>query len=1229
MPVHALRKILPLLFGLLPFLQIQGQVELPPDFSDALVLGGFSEPVGSTWDGNGRSYVWEKAGRVWVIEDGVGLPQPLIDIRQEVGNWRDHGMLGFALDPNFLVNGHIYLMYVVDRHHLMHFGTPAYNPVANDYFDATIVRITRYTAIGPAFNTVDPASRFVLLGESPQTGAPILHESHGAGSLAFGTDGTLLATIGDGATYFSVDVGNAPDTYHEQALADSIIRPAENVGALRAQMVNSLSGKIIRLDPATGDGIPSNPWYDPAQPRAPKSRVWGLGVRNAYRMTVRPGSGHTDPLDGEPGTLSFGDVGWNLWEELNVLTDRGSNFGWPLFEGLDVNSFYMNVLTQNRDAPNPLFNGVNCTEQYFNFQDLIKQDTPVHANAHPNPCEPGVQIPNSVPKHIHERPAIDWRHGNQSRTGGFLGNVAINHDLDSPDSPVPGPRFGGFAAIGGPWMEGLQMPLGYQGASFHGDYAIGFIRRFMFDENDEPLSVHDFASGLGAVTWIGGGPDGCIWYIRYNTNELRRICYTLAVDLPPVAVAGQSTQFGPSPLDVSFTGSNSSDPGGGDVTYLWDFGDGTQSTEADPMHTYTAPAGVPTTFTVILTVTDQGGQSSATELIVSVNNTPPVVEITSFDYSAFYPVGVDTVFTLEAEVSDAEHGPGELTYAWRTILHHNSHSHPEPVDTEDSTSTMISGVGCDGEEYRYRIRLTVTDAGGLSTTAEKWIYPACHLIGPTAVINADPVIGFAPLEVQLDGTGSYDPGEIVSYEWDFGDGAFSTEPAPSHVFTTVGPNYVTLTVTDDDGLSAQAVRVINVITLDPPQCVGPLGGILHEVWTGISGTSLASFVSHPAYNGPPSSTAILTSSEAPTGLGNNYGARVRGYIVPQVSGNYTFTLTSNDASVVYLSPNADPVNKQLIANVPGSTLPTEYDKYSSQVSAPVMLQAGVYYFVEMLHKQGTTADHLTLRWQLNEAPSPVVIPGTQLAPWEACVPGIQSRVILQGAYDHAQGIMRDDLRTAGLVPLVEPFSAMGYAVADPGAFITAEDLAVTGPNAIVDWVLLELRDASDPTMIIESRVALLQRDGDIIGVDGYARILFQVPVVNYYVAVRHRNHLGAMSVSPISIAGPGAMLDLTLSSSSTYGTEAQAILPNGRKALWAGNVLADDVLRYTGMDNDRIPILQAIGGSIPTAMIAGYHQEDVNLDGKVKYVGRSNDRDLILVNIGGAVPTAIREEQIP
>jgi glucose/arabinose dehydrogenase len=517
----------------------------PSGFSQSTVAGGtFSNPVGVTWDANGRQYVWEKGGKVWIISNGVRLPDPLIDISEEVGNWRDHGFLGFTLDPDFLSNGRIYMLYAVDRHYLNNFGSPSYSPSTNEYYAATIMRITRYTAIGPNFNTVDYGSRYVLLGETPQTGVALLHESHSTGSLVFGADGTLMATMGDGASYNNTDTGNSPDTYDGVALAQGIIRPAEDVGAMRSQLLNCHNGKMLRLNPSTGDGVPSNPFYDPGAPRSPKSRVWALGFRNPYRMTRKPGSGSTNPADANPGVFYVGDVGYVTWEETNVCYEGGMNFGWPLFEGMEACPPYMAAVTTNLDAPNPFYDGVTCTQQYLTFQDLLKQDTRQVLNNHPSPCDPNVFLPVTVNTFLHSRPSIDYQHGYRSRVGAYNGNTAITYDLDDANSPVPGPRFGGNAAIAGPMISGVNMPAGYQNSAFHGDYAGGWIRRYKYDANDQVTNVYDFASGLGPITWIGSGPDGCVWYIKYDSNVIRRICYTLAVNLPPVAVATQSAQYG-------------------------------------------------------------------------------------------------------------------------------------------------------------------------------------------------------------------------------------------------------------------------------------------------------------------------------------------------------------------------------------------------------------------------------------------------------------------------------------------------------------------------------------------------------------------------------------------------------------------------------------------------------------------------------------------------------------
>ena len=243
--------------------------------------GDWAEICGIVPVGDGRFVAWERGGVAWMVgPDGVASVEPLIDISEEVGAWRDHGLLGLALDPDFSDNGFVYLLYTVDRHHLLFAGTPEYDPEEDWYFAATIARITRYTATAESdLAVVDPSSRTILLGESITTGLPILHQSHAAGALAFGTDGTLLCSMGDSASFIELDLGGqVPGGWVAMALDDGIIGPRQDIGAFRAQFQESLCGKFLRLDPDTGDGVPSNPWYDPAAPRSAASRVWTPGV---------------------------------------------------------------------------------------------------------------------------------------------------------------------------------------------------------------------------------------------------------------------------------------------------------------------------------------------------------------------------------------------------------------------------------------------------------------------------------------------------------------------------------------------------------------------------------------------------------------------------------------------------------------------------------------------------------------------------------------------------------------------------------------------------------------------------------------------------------------------------------------------------------------------------------------------------------------------------------------
>ena len=242
---------------------------------------------------------------------------------------------------------------------------------------------------------------------------------------------------------------------------------------------------------------------------------------------------------------------------------------------------------------------------------------------------------------------------------------------------------------------------------------------------------------------------------------------------------------------------------------------------------------------------------------------------------------------------------------------------------------------------------------------------------------------------------------------------------------------------------------------------------------------------------------------------------------------------------------------------------------------------------------------------------------------------LAAKVLLEGAYDPNTNLMRDDLRAAGLIPSAQPHAGVFPLVGEGGLGTVASPvLAVTGPNAIVDWVFVELRDKTTPSVVLASRSALVQRDGDIVDTDGESPLVFTAPVGPYHVAVRHRNHLGTMTAQPMFLSREALPIDYRNAGTATWGAEARKNM-SGVMVLWAGNVLVDGALKYTGEGNDRDPILVRIGVAVPTSAAQGYDAADTNMNGEVKYTGDSNDRDPILVNIGGSVPTATRTEQLP
>ncbi|MEO1030548.1 MAG: hypothetical protein AAFX55_04045 [Bacteroidota bacterium] len=227
------------------------------------------------------------------------------------------------------------------------------------------------------------------------------------------------------------------------------------------------------------------------------------------------------------------------------------------------------------------------------------------------------------------------------------------------------------------------------------------------------------------------------------------------------------------------------------------------------------------------------------------------------------------------------------------------------------------------------------------------------------------------------------------------------------------------------------------------------------------------------------------------------------------------------------------------------------------------------------------------------------------------------KVYLQGAALNPnageESLMRDDLRVGGLIPTTSPYT--DALSCDASVFNT------TGTDAIVDWVWIELRDATDNTIVSYSRSALLQRDGHVVDVDGTSALDFLTTNDAYHVVINHRGHLGIMTNSTITFSqGATEVINFTHASNPiTYGDHAQTTfgMPSGVLGLWAGNVSSDNTVKYQGGSNDTTSIKDEVLNDLDNSTssnlytFAAYNNGDVDMDGVVQYQGSGNDSNVV------------------
>ncbi len=232
---------------------------------------------------------------------------------------------------------------------------------------------------------------------------------------------------------------------------------------------------------------------------------------------------------------------------------------------------------------------------------------------------------------------------------------------------------------------------------------------------------------------------------------------------------------------------------------------------------------------------------------------------------------------------------------------------------------------------------------------------------------------------------------------------------------------------------------------------------------------------------------------------------------------------------------------------------------------------------------------------------------------------LQAKVLLQGTYNNNTARMNDTLRSKDLLPMAQPYSIAPFNYSGTETLNPTLKTA-TDNKAVVDWILVDLRTSANT--LVATRAVMLQRDGTLVDAQTGANTVHfaSIPTGNYYVSVRHRNHLGVMTASPISLSATAKAVDFTSTTTPLAGNDTRYV--SGDTAmLWVGDVNNSQTLTANGPNNDMTKLLSSVvTASENTAantnyIVYGYAATDLNMDGKTLFTGPANDASTLIGNI--------------
>ncbi len=648
-----------------------------PGFRDELVWSGLQLPtaIAATPDG-GRVFVAEKRGTIQAF-DGLSdaTATQVADLSSQVYDYWDRGLLGLTVDPDFPARPYLYALYTYD--HLGYNDACPTPPGSTTDGCLATGRLSRLTVGNGGAGSV--ITNTVLITDWCQQ-----FPSHSVGTVAFGPDGALYVSGGEGANFFGArDSGQYGGTLaNTPTPVNPCNDPASQGGALRSQDIRSsgdptgLAGTIIRVDPDTGAAWPTNANAGLADTNA--RRIVGYGLRNPFRFTFD-----------RDGGLWAGDVGYSVWEEINEIPDADAaarNFGWPCYEGLDPQTSYWNP------ASNPTYDPALCTS-------IGSQTGPTHRYSHN-----GTGAPSD---------------GCGTGSSAIAGLTFLGDSSAYPDA-FDGALF---------WTDYNRKCIWY--VPLGGDDRPNFSQRARFADlrrSDDPVNMG------GVATFLSTTPDGDIVYTSFDRGEVRAIRY-YPPNAPPSASFTVTPTTGMAPLEVDLDATGSTDSNGDPLTYAWDFdGDG-QYDDATGV-TLSTTLNTPGDIEIGLRVTDDGNPALADTAseVVQVGNAPPVITFPAPLASLTWAVGDQIAYSATA--TDPQDGilPASA-FHWEWAIAHcrPSECHEHVVQSIDD---VRSGT-FPAPDHQYpsflRVTVTVIDSNGLETTVTRELQPKTGTVNATSV----------------------------------------------------------------------------------------------------------------------------------------------------------------------------------------------------------------------------------------------------------------------------------------------------------------------------------------------------------------------------------------------------------------------------------------------------------------------------------------------------------------